>query len=328
MKKAAIIPVSTIGDALILMIAANQLTTLGYEVTILHDNIFSLKNWFPKFQFKKLSLKELNSYDHIFLEQDEVKIDKTNELKKLIKTKLSIIYFRYNKSKFSPLSNLDIFLDDDLPIAKSLAKNFQKFLSSHLNKNKKTTALDKVILDSRALDTGIVIPKNLTHKKYPKRVIIQPTSTDVNKCWSKHKFIKLAKKLKNKGFRCVISVAPEERKDWLFVHDLGLDLPLFQTLSDLASYIYESSYLIGNDSLAIHLASLFKIDHIMIAKSKKVTKKWQGGWLKTSIISPLSLVPNLKGLRLREKYFQKFISVRKVLKYFSQNPANKRLTLN
>ena len=78
----------------------------------------------------------------------------------------------------------------------------------------------------------------------------------------------------------MISVTPEERTDWLFVHDLGLDLPLFHSLSDLASYIYESSYLVGNESLSIHLASLFQIDHIMIARSKKVTKKWQGGWLK------------------------------------------------
>ena len=314
MKKAAIIPVSTIGDALILMIAANQLRNSGYKVTILHDNIYSLKKWFPHFNFKKLSSKNLNSYDHIFLEQDEVKIDKTNELKKLIKTKLTIIYFRYNKSKFPPLSNLDIFLDDDLPIAQSLAKNFKNFLNKYLDKKEKI--LDEAILESSTLHTGIVIPKNLTHKKYPKRVIIQPSSTDVNKCWSKHKFICLANKLKNKGFKCVISVEPKERKNWLFVHDLGLDLPLFCSISDLASYIYESSYLIGNDSLAIHLASLFKIDHIMIAKNKKITKKWQGGWLKTKIISSPSWVVNLKGLRLREKYFQKFISIKKVLKTF------------
>lgn len=167
------------------------------------------------------------------------------------------------------------------------------------------------------LDTGIVIPKNLIHKKYPKRVIIHPTSSDIKRCWGKNKFIKLAKKLKNKGFKCVISVEPDERKNWLFVQNLGFDLPLLYSLSDLASYIYESSFLIGNESLAIHLASLFQIDHIMIAKSKKVTKKWQGGWLKTSIISPSSWIINLKGLRLREKYFQKFISVRKVLKSFS-----------
>ncbi|NGX48657.1 MAG: hypothetical protein K940chlam5_00247 [Candidatus Anoxychlamydiales bacterium] len=315
LKKAAIIPVNTIGDALILMIAANQLRNSDYDVTILHDNIYSLKKWFPYFHFKKLSSKNLNSYDHIFLQQDEVKIDKTNELKKLIKTKLSIIYFRYNKSKFSPLSNLDIFLDNDLPIAKSLAKNFQKFLNLHLNK--KANILGKVILESTSLHTGIIIPKNLKHKKYPKRVIIQPTSSDINKCWGRHKFICLAKKLKNKGFRCAISVTPEERKDWLFVQGLGLDLPLFHSISDLASYIYESSYLIGNDSLVIHLASLFQIDHIMIARNKKATKKWQGGWLKTNIILPSSWIINLKGLRLREKYFQKFISVKRVLKILS-----------
>jgi len=316
MKKAAIIPVDTIGDALILMIVANKLKNLGYDVTILHDNIYSLKKWFPLFHFDKLksSLKNLDLFDHIFLQQDEVKTDKTQKIKNLVKTKISMIYFRYNKSKFSSLTPLDIAIKDDISIAKSLAINFQRFIKSNILENKKNA---DYFLDGIDLNTGICIPKNLVHKKYKKRVIIQPSSSDIKKCWSKKKYILLAKKLKTKGFDCVICVAPNELKDYLFVKPLGFFLSSFSSLSDLASHIYESSFLIGNCSLSIHLASLLKIDHIMIANSKKIAKKWQGGWLKTNIILPPSWIINLKGLRLREKYFKKLITIKKVLKTFN-----------
>lgn len=303
-KKAAILPVKSIGDALLLMIGANHLKNLGYDVTILHDNIRSLRNWFPKFNFKKYSSDDLKNFDHVFVQNDESKLQKILFLKEALKNKkLSVLYFRYNKSKHGPISNLDITLEENQPIAVSLANSFQKFFKIENNCSQK-------------LDTGIVIPKGLTFKKHLKRIILQPTSGDTKKCWSKKKFIRLAKRLKNLGFHPIISVAPHERANWLFVQNSGIDLPLFHTLSEFASYLYESAYLIGNDSFAIHLASLMKIDHIMIAASKKLIKTWQGGWLKSNIILPPSWVPNLKHFRLREKSFQTFISTRKVLNVF------------
>ena len=308
-KKAAIVPVHTLGDALILLIAANHLHRLGYDVTILHDNIHSLKSWFPNFKFQKYNKSDFSKFDHVFLQNDDTKLKTINNLKNTLNQKLSILYFRYKKSKHGPLSNLDIILDEKKPIAESLAENFQNFLKISKNNFLK-------------LDTGIEILKGLTFKKYPKRIILQPTSGDVKKCWSKSKFISLGKKLRNLGFQPVISVAPNERKNFLFVQDLGFDLPLFLSLSEFAKYLYESGYLIGNDSFAIHLASLLKIGHIMIGSNKNLSKTWQGGWLKSNIILPPNWVPNLKHFRLREKSFQTFISVRKVLKIFLLTYSN------
>nr|NGX63359.1 hypothetical protein [Candidatus Anoxychlamydiales bacterium] len=317
MKKAAIIPVKTLGDALILMIAANKLKKANFEVTILHEGIYSLKNWFSNFHFKKFSYKELDKYDHIFLQHDEKNQNLINELKNKTKSKLSIIYFRYVKSKHGPITDLDITLDENFSIAKSLSLKFQGILDTSILD---THILDASILDDSAnttvLDTGITIPEALIKNSYPKRVIIQPTSSDIKKCWTKSKFLKLAKKLKNKGFKVVFSVSPKERKDWLFVQDQHFDLPLFHNIETLAAYIYESAYLIGNDSFAIHLASLLNISHIMIASNKKLTKKWRPAWLKSNIILPPSWIPNLKGFRIREKSFQSFISIRKVFNAF------------
>ena len=319
MKKAAIIPVKTLGDALILMIAANKLKKANFEVTILHEGIYSLKNWFSNFHFKKFSYKELDKYDHIFLQHDEKNQNLINELKNKTKSKLSIIYFRYVKSKHGPITDLDITLDQNFSIAKSLSLKLQGILDASILDTSilDTNIANTTVLNTGILDAGITIPEALIKNRYPKRVIIQPTSSDPKKCWTKSKFLKLAKKLKNKGFKVVFSVSPKERKNWLFVQDLHIDLPLFHNLNDLASHIYESAYLIGNDSFAIHLASLLNIPHIMIASNKKLTKNWGPAWLKSNIILPPAWIPNLKGFRIREKSFQSFISSRKVFKIFN-----------
>jgi len=309
-KKALIIPAKTIGDALILMILAAHLKQKNYDVTIMHDNIFTLKNWFLNYNFKSFSSNssKITTYDHIFLQYDS---SNPKELNKIIKNaertknqNLSIIYFLYNRSKHAPLTKLDITLSNkELPIAQGLALSLKSFFN----------------LKKESTQTQITIPKNLIYQKYPERIIIHPTSSDKKKCWHKSKFIKLCKKLKKSGFHLCIAVAKEERKNWLFCLELGIDLPLFYNLTDFANYVYESGFLIGNDSFAVHLSSLLKIKHIMIAKNKNLAKRWQSGWLKANIVLPSSYIPNFKYFRIREKYFQYFISTKKVFKTFMLN---------
>lgn len=300
MKKAIIIPAKTIGDALIFMILANHLKNLGFEVTIGHDKILGLKEWFSKYRFKKY-FDDFSEYDHILYQHDNANAQYINELKeKYNHKKFTLIYSTYKQSKHGQLSEFDIALSHEKPIAQSLASSCQKFFN----------------FPETSLDTGIEIPKNLIFKKYPKRILIHPSSSDKNKCWTKKKYVKLAKILKNSGFHPAICVSPDERKEWLSVHNMNIDLPLFNDLNDFASYMYESSYLIGNDSFAAHLASLLNIDHIVIAKDKKLLEFWQPGWKKTNLIFPFLPLPNFKHFRLREKHFQKFISVGKVLNIF------------
>ncbi|MFA6119398.1 MAG: glycosyltransferase family 9 protein [Parachlamydiales bacterium] len=303
MKKAAIIPVDTIGDALILMILANHLKKLNYDVTIIHDNIFSLKNWFSDYNFEKNShSSNLNCFDHIFIQNDDSCLNKIKDLKDNLPNKeISIIYFSYKQSKHGNLSTKDIAISEDIPIAHALAKSLSIFFNTN----------------SPSLETGITIPKELIYKKHPKRIVIHPTSKDKNKCYHKSRFIKLCKKLKRNGYEVAITVSSQERNDWSDLEKLGIFVPNLSTLSDFASYLYESSYLIGNDSFAVHLASLLNIDHILIAANKKLIKTWRPGWLKSNIILPSDLAFNIKFLRIREKYYQYFISVNRIYKTFA-----------
>lgn len=183
MKKAVVVPSKTIGDALILMIASNHLKKAGFDVTIMHDKIIELKNWFPKYHFEKYS-DDFSEYDQIIYQHDNTKSIYINELKKKYTPKFSIFYFTYKKSKHGALDNTDVALRNDEPIVHSLAKSCKKFFN----------------FDKKTLDTGVEIPKDLIFKKYSKRVVIHPSSSDKNKCWSKKKYIKLCKKIKKKRF--------------------------------------------------------------------------------------------------------------------------------
>ncbi len=305
MKKAAVIPSAGIGDGLLMMIVCNHLSLLGYKVTIFHNSLHGLKNWCDQYRFKKDYIGEdLQSYDYIILQNDNtIRTKDFIQLrdKNFLKT-LSIFYFTYKESKHPPLSDLDIVFNKEKNVADNLSEASGRLL--------KSTIYSK--------DIGLNIPSYLQHKKFSNRVVIHPTSGSNFKNWHKSKYIKLAVKLQKKGFSPSICLSPKEREDWFDVYKYAIDLPLFNNLTDLATYIYESGYFIGNDSVQGHIASYFNIPSIILANNKNNMKLWQPGWKKAKIIYPPSWIPNIKHLRLRDNKWQHFISVRKVLRSFQK----------
>lgn len=106
-------------------------------------------------------------------------------------------------------------------------------------------------------------------------------------------------------------LSPDERADFP-------NAPLFSSLEDLATTIYQSGFLIGNDSGPVHLASYYSIPHIVIAQGRQMPL-WSPGWHPPQIIRPPKWVPNVKGMRLREDKWKYFISTKRVLRTFLLN---------
>jgi ADP-heptose:LPS heptosyltransferase len=75
--------------------------------------------------------------------------------------------------------------------------------------------------------------------------------------------------------------------------------------------------MIGNDSGIGHLASCLNLPTLIICRSKIAAPFWRPGWTSGEVILPPAWIPNLKGLRFRDKYWQKSITVPKVLKSFN-----------
>lgn len=113
------------------------------------------------------------------------------------------------------------------------------------------------------------------------------------------------------GYTCVFILTPEEKKDWP-----EANAPDFSTLIELAEFIAESGWMIGNDSGIGHLASCLGIPTLTICRSHMGANFWKPSWAYGKIIVPPSWIPNVKGLRLRDKKWQAFISVETVYTRF------------
>jgi hypothetical protein len=300
-NRAAIITSNGLGDGLIMLIIAKSLKNLGFFVFVFNNHLISLQPLFKFLTLKKnknLNLNFLKNFDLIILQNDNSeKSKKIISSRKFLK-KLKVFYPSYNKNKHLPLEKGDFVCDNSY----NLADNVSLFCQKELNA-------------SNSKEIGISLPKGLIHKKEIKRVIIHPTSQDIFRNWSQKKFINLAKKLIKKGFDPFFIMTEEERKSFK-----KSKIPIFskKSLIPLVSLIYESSYFIGNDSGPGHLASFLNIPSIIITNDRKRLSLWQPGWRKAHIIFPSFLMPNIKKLRLKEKYWKPFISVFRVLKTFKK----------
>ena len=305
MKKVAIVTSDGIGDALLMMIAAHKFHQSRYDVTLFHPKIHELANWFPEYRFDcvKESLDNFQSYDLVIVQHPSKNVDRFCEYRKNGHLPNMMLFYPHYHFDFGPFNPKDYQFDNQKLLTQNIAE-----ASCHILPN-----------IPYSLDNGLRIPKNLhlTHRKHLKRVLIHPASADDKKNWTGKKFCKVAKALQKQGYEVSFILHSSEKQ--LFESQLpsGIKCPDFSNLSDLASYVYESGYLIGNDSLLGHLASLLNLPTIIIASCKRHIKMWRPGWRLGEVVLPVSWAPNIKFFRIREKYWQHFISPSAVLEKFS-----------
>jgi len=306
-KKAAVLPAAGIGDALLMMIASARLLDLGYEVTTFHPALIQLQSWFPKHRFASApSLEQFpgffSSYDLVIAENDNSqKIRTLIELRAQKKVEyLSIFYPSYELHKHAPLDPLDQVFNSDLPMASNIAEASKNLL----------------LLSYGSKENALLPPEELHHRRFIKQVVIHPTSSTASKNWSRDKFFSLAKQLHKRGYSPLFAVSKTERGAWLDAEAKGFILPLFDSLDQLARCVFESGFMIGNDSLVGHLASNLLVPTLIIADNVKRMNLWRPDWLPGRVVTPPSWIPNCKGLRWREQHWQTWISPSRVLKEF------------
>lgn len=178
-------------------------------------------------------------------------------------------YGVHNPSKHSPLKTTDFVCDR----RKTMVDNV-------------VTALHDQFLIPATADNGLTPPKGLIHRCHKKRVVIH--STNAKDPWPEEKFHEVADWLKSQGYEPFF-------------------LPVFPTLEELASCIYESGFFIGNDSGPGHLASALKIPNLIIGKDPENMRLWRPGWLKGELALPLL---NWRPVR---KYWKELITTKSVI---------------
>ncbi|MEN9343845.1 MAG: hypothetical protein RLZZ453_632 [Chlamydiota bacterium] len=280
--RAALIPSEGIGDALLMLAAAPLILSKGYQLTCYHDRIGSIAPWFASVQFAKKP--ELAKSDLIIAQNDNSPF-----IKDLIchnRSNVSIFYPTYTPSKHAPLDPKDKVFDPTSPMRKNIVLAAASLLDiSHFTFDK------------------ITPPQPLYYRAFIKRILIHPTSHMPEKNWPRSAFMTLAKKMQYKGFFPHFVVTREERAAWE-----GIPFPVISpsTLADWASLVYESGYVISNDSAAGHLAAVLNIPSTIIAKDKKHMQLWRPDSENSTVVFP----PVLKRLS--------FISPHRVLRDFTK----------
>ncbi len=302
-KRCGIISCKGLGDGLIIMILSHNLSLNGYETTTFHNGDFcQLQKWFshlPIEKFPKNPACFLNKFDKIFVAHDSV----DPFIQAIIKEgkaecpdKIKVLNPSISKNAGEQPFYIDACFQRDI----SMVENMEKFC--------KKINLKKVVKEN-----GIKCPYDLV--KNPKQVIIHPTSAKSGKMWAKEKYLKLSEKLKGRGFEPVFVLSKKEALLWQDALD-QIDLRSFDNLDDLAKCVYESSYMIGNDSGIGHLASALNIPTLSIFRSKRSSVLWKPSWHAGFSVYPSELIPNISGFRLRDKFWKYFITKRKVFKTF------------
>ena len=296
--KFAVVCASGIGDALLMLIASNHLQKLQVEVFTFSNHLTSLQEWFPHFQFHLQP--PLDQIEEIFAPFDAIVLQHDNTPKaKLIRNLRKPVYTLYGShltSKHGPLRPfLDVEFDASLCMAENIRRSSQTLFPA-----------------KASLENGITPLPHLIPHKFPKRIAIHPTSATPSKNWMKDSFLKLAQELAKAGWEPAFVVPPKEAKNW--------GGALFPTLSELAAFLYESAFFIGNDSGPGHLASNLNLHTLIIGPSQKHLTLWRPGWYPGSIAHPPNWVEQFK---LTKENWRYFIPVNHIIKQFKKLTAIK-----
>lgn len=291
--KAAVFSGLALGDGLLAMVLSHNLRLHGYEVTTFHRFLGELQDWFPQLPIRPYP-PDLTEYDRFF-----IICENTTWMHQILKECLA--QYRDKTTVLNPIAtpNTDyrFWEEGRFDGRKPFAENLTLFCRDVLH------------FSNAVKENGIVIPQGVVPKKYPKRIIVHPLSSRATKNWPKEKFLELQDYLKEQGYDPQMVIAPHERKEW----QGGVS---FANLSELAAFICESGYMIGNDSGIGHLASCLGLPTLTICRNARLAHFWRPAWSPGQICLPSKWLPNLKGMRFRDKYWQKGVSVKKVVKAF------------
>jgi len=308
--KAAVFSCKGLGDGLISLALANNLHLNDYRVDTFHINLDEIQSIFPHLKINKYpNIEEidniLSTYDQIFISYDESNhfiMKLIEDGKKFFPKKIYVL----NPCPSRRVGDQPYFGDALFDPNICMVNNIEHFCKRILKLEKTSMAIK------------ISMPTEYSPKKYTKRIVIHPSSAKESKNLPIKKYIKLAKDLKSKGYDPVFVISSKEKKDFEIVSTYDLNLCAFDNLKDLASFVYESFYMLGNDSGIGHLASLFNLPTISIFRNYRSAKLWRPGWSRGSIVYPNRYIPNLFFYRLRDKHWKSLIPCRKIIKTFQE----------
>lgn len=291
--KCAIFSCLGLGDGLVVSVLGRNLKDSGHEVVIFHPFLEQVQQWFPGLTFRPFP-PDLQEFDRYF-----IIYERTSWMEAILAECLT--KYRAQTTVLNPIAtpNTDYpyWEEGRFDGKKTFVENLYLF------------SRDILHLPKTSDKSGLVIPSNVTSRRYPQRVVIHPTSSRPGKNWPRDKFLKLAKKLKTAGYDPVFTVSPKEYVDWP-------EAVVLPSLDAVFTFVTESGWMIGNDSGIGHLASACGLSTVTLCRNERTADFWHPYWAPNLVCLPSRWLPNIKGFRWRDEKWQWGVSVRRVYSTF------------
>ncbi|MBN1914936.1 MAG: glycosyltransferase family 9 protein [Parachlamydiales bacterium] len=292
-KKAALICSYGLGDGLIGCVVAYNLYINGYDVVVYHPFLKQLCRFFPYASFSlypsegKIK-RELSSFDRIVINGDKSCISQriVAVAKRDFSDRTTVLYPSTCKKKNLPG---DFLWNQKISIGKNL-ENLCK---------------ENFFCERTFVNNGMCIPQ----KNKENLVIIHPTSSSLYKNWPKEKFIQLGIKIQKTGWKTLFVVMEKEKLLWQDISKSGLELYAYANLDDLVEKIVMAKNMIGNDSGIAHLSSFCHLPTVTICSTHRKGTFWAPFASKNVSVYPAPWIFNVKGMRLRDYWWKRFVSV-------------------
>ncbi|SDV50067.1 glycosyltransferase family 9 protein [Chitinasiproducens palmae] len=271
-----------LGDSLLSMIVVNNLVRNGYRVTVFGSYMHALRDWFADFDIRP-ALADAQTRD--------------------VLAGFDVVMQAYPPD--SPPSvrgwHPRVLVMDEWPSYRRL---------QNMTDTQMAICRDEFGLHDVVRENGLRAPAGLVARRHGLRVAIHPSANLPRKCWLPRRFLRLARRLQASGLETAFIVAPEERAEWSWLDDEGMAMPVFGSISALAAWLYESGWMIGNDSGIAHLASNLGVPAISLAVRRKIAIRWRPGWAASRAVLPLPVLP---GKIAKDRLWKFFLPVGRVL---------------
>lgn len=295
MNKIGIFSCAGVGDCLLILILAENLLRQGHQVVVFHPFMAEMQSWFPSVSIRPFP-PHYEEFDRFI-----VVYEKSDWMRRVLDH--SLAHHRKATTVLNPIATPN----QDYPYWEEGQFNGRFSFADNL-----VTFCQNILgIDEAKKDNGLVLPPDVKLKIDPKQVIIHPTSSRPGKNWPRSKFLKLARAIEKRGYKPVFVVSPKERAEWP-------EAPVFKNLDEMARCVAASGLMVGNDSGIGHLASCFGIPTLSLFKNERTADFWKPSFAPNIALIPKGWLPNLKGMRWRDKYWHWGISVRRVLRAFDQ----------
>ena len=285
-RSAAFVMSPALGDSLNLLIVANNLALAGWRVDVFGAHAHALAAWFPNLTIapaleRGAARSVLTGYQHVIQMHRDRPLTQVGDW----------------HPGFIDLHEVE-YADNP----HCMAKRFADFAAARFE------------LQNVVISNGMQPPPDLMFRRHASRVAIHPEASTPDKRWSPERFLDLFRRLQASGMQVEFILAERERSRWEQRADPLPPLRSFASSAQLAEWLYESGWFIGNDSGVGHLASALGIPTLTIFRRRGVAQRWRPGFTAGVIVLPSWWVPTA---RLKERWWRESISVRRVIKAFS-----------